>query len=210
VFHATTATRLTSGWREFGHRAPVRGGAKQSPRAGAHSRSHSPSTFVLAAPDGEQRWRSRCCAVGWKCYAVRYPARGYTPADRMLLAWLAKLLPQKRWKPGAIQTRRIVDCGGLPVAPAAVPDCAACSTLAMSRRSSVDTETLAAFRPGSGSAVVVRWPRCWLAPHLCSACFRQPRQVLRLRHRQAAPPQRVQGSDRPLREPRCARSATAV
>jgi hypothetical protein len=44
------------------------------------------------SPD-TKRWRSRCCATNCWCSAGRCPDPRYTPADRMVLAALAKLPP---------------------------------------------------------------------------------------------------------------------
>jgi hypothetical protein len=40
------------------------------------------------------RWRSRCFGISWRHCAARYGVRGTPPADRMLLAMLARLLPR--------------------------------------------------------------------------------------------------------------------
>jgi len=43
------------------------------------------------------RWRSRCFGIRWRCCVVRCRVRGTPPADRMLLATLARVLPRERW-----------------------------------------------------------------------------------------------------------------
>src|SRR2546421_12692562 len=43
------------------------------------------------------RWRSWCFGIRWRCCVVGCRVRGTPPADRMLLATLARLLPRKRW-----------------------------------------------------------------------------------------------------------------
>src|SRR3954452_23888721 len=42
-------------------------------------------------------WRLRCFVTSWRCYTVRLVRPRYTPANRILLAALAKLLPRERW-----------------------------------------------------------------------------------------------------------------